>query len=498
MFKLVKHWQKRNLDILLSGLQLGCFIGAFALLIVSALMYRHYTDNALMQVWDFLASVKIAIPPIAVLGATYFYAFVTGEPLANAPKNIWRWLRDTALQDNSFMVSFLLLVTVICISAGVFLNTQTPPSYERLVSQLLGGENDDHEIISATLKQLKEKNQLLAKRIETVRNVFDERRKWNNENKQISATLPRIFIRSLEANIDDKNWLNHPLRLHAAAEAHSMLAQSLSIRPESAKSPLVAENRDQAIRLYRAVAQSTSPWATKLMRRSAEQNIGNAYYYASDYSAALREYELVSAASLSSGVEANRVAALIQLQRIPDAVVVGNKAISVARSKGTVLSELRDYISLVTNVGFAKLILKKPIDALENMQEAYDLLPDAMARQNLALALDASDKPDEAVSLLAEDIEAPIVTPDSELDIISKHGGGSCTYIIRATALLHLNGEPADVAANVAAYARQPQPKESLRVGLQQWRQLAMKTLVRDPRPCSGLQLLPSVMQQFN
>lgn len=232
---------------------------------------------------------------------------------------------------------------------------------------------------------------------------------------------------------------------------------------------------------------------TSLMRVSAEQNIGNTYYYAGNFQRALDTYAGLSEKAKSLGIDANRVAALVQLGRFDDAVKFGNQAMQESKGGTELLTEIREYVSLATNTGFTKLILNRNAEARDDLQEAYDILPDAMARQNLALAIDAAGDPDAALALLAEDTDAPIVTGDSEFDVVSKRGGGNCTYLIRAAALSRTNGDPAEVAANLAAYARQAQPKDRLASDIAAWRAVASHALSRDVRPCGNLKFLPNV-----
>ncbi|MCX4173394.1 MULTISPECIES: tetratricopeptide repeat protein [Paraburkholderia] len=489
----LERWRKGELDLVLASLQLSCFAAAFTLLIIFALIYRYSTDAALTPLWDFLSSLKIAIPPVIVLGLSYLYAFLTGDSVSDAPKNMWALLRDHTLQEKRTMIIFLILALLSSLAATWMLCTNSPPSYVKLVATLLGGENDDQQIIIDSIKNLKDKNPTFAEQLEIVRRVFDERRQWNHENKQVNSTLPRIFIRSLEANIDDDTWLNHPLRLHADAEAHSMLAQALSVEHDKAALDLAKQNRDAAIRLYSEVINNKSIWTTPLLRRSAEQNIGNVYLYAGDYDKAIYAYSKLSEKSRSIATDGNKVAALANAGRTAEAARFGDKAINESKGSPELLTELRSYVSLVTNTGFAKLILQDGLGARNLMQEAFDLLPDALARQNLALALNMANEPEAAVDLLAEDSDAPIVTSDSEFDVVAKRGGGNCTYLIRATALSHLKRDRAEIAANLAAYARQAQPKDLLVENYGDWQQLGLKTLKAEVRPCGGLILLQNV-----
>lgn len=498
MSETINRWRRGELDLILAGLQLGCFAGAVLLMVECALLYRYFTDAALEPMWSFLASLKIAAPPVIVLAVSYLYAFVTGDSVADAPKSMWALLRDHALQHKITMTLFVAIAILFSTTVMVIYATKSPPSYERIVAQLLGGENDDQQIVAESIKELREKNPEFSNELDIVRRVFEERRLWNHENKQVNATLPRIFIRSLEANISDKSWRDHPLRWHAAAEAHAMLAQALASQHGISASTTAEKNRDEAIDLYKKVIGSSSVLVTPLMRLSAEQNIGNTYYYAGNFKRALDTYTHLSEKAQSLGIDANRVAALVQLGRAPEAVEFGSRAMQESKGGLDFLTEIREYVSLATNTGFTKLILGETHGARSDLQEAFDLLPDSMARQNLALAIDAAGEPNVALTLLAEDTDAPIVTADSEFDVVAKRGGGNCTYLIRAAALSHNKSDPAEVAANLAAYSRQAQPKDKLASNHDIWQKVALKALRDDVRPCGNLLLLPTIQSALN
>jgi hypothetical protein len=62
---------------------------------------------------------------------------------------------------------------------------------------------------------------------------------------------------------------------------------------------------------------------------------------------------------------------------------------------------------------------------------------------------------------------------------------------------MRLKGDPSQIAANLAAYSRQAQPKDNLAGPLKQWKDLAAKNLSSDRRPCGNLILLSSVTSQL-
>lgn len=494
---IVDRYRAGRLDLALSALQLLAFAGVVGLLLASILVYRHFTDDSLRSTMDYLLSLKLALPPVIALVATYLYAFVTGEPVSNAPRSMWAHLRNHTLQNRAQLWLFIAGCAWLYAGTAALLVMHTPPAYRQLVAQLLGGANDDHQLIADSIARVKSSNVVLADRLAMVRKVFEERRLWNHENKAPTPALPRIFIRALDASEDDEDWARHPLRMFALAEAHSMLAQALSLRQGSSQAPLVMASRQAAIGHYQAVLDSRSNLATTLMKKSASQNIGNVHFYSANYAAAIQAYGALSRENLSAGTEGNKVAAYVAAGQAVQAVQVGQASLAQLQDARHIFTELRDYVGLLTNTGFAKLITGDSAGALGDMQSAHDLMPDAMARQNLALALTAANQPGAALALLAEDSEAPLVTPPSQLDVVTKHGGGNCSYLIRAIAHARAGDDAAIIAANVAAYARQAQPTDALVRLAGGWKALAATALKSDQRPCGNLILLPSVQQQL-
>lgn len=490
---LIERIKKKQLDWPLAILQILAFGSTVAFVIDGVLLYRHFTDDALTPALTYFRSLKLAFPPIIVLGVTYFYAFLTGESVSNAPKSMWRYTKNIALQSRRQLLLFLLLAFVVSLSTMSILRYHTPPAYDVLVTQLLGGANDDNQVIKDAISRLKSNAPTLSDRLTAMAKVFEERRLWNNENKTPSTFLPRVFIRQLETDSNDHTWKNHPLRHFALAEAHSMLAQALSsLRSDSAK-PMIVASRQEAIASYRFVMENGSNLSTDLMKRSAHQNIGNVYLYSSNCVEANKIYSQLSISQLNAGTEGNRVAALVNCGKIPEAIRVGTEATSRLQGKPEVLKLMRDYVSLLTNTGFAKMIVEKYTDAFEDMQAAHDLIPDQMAKQNLALAMIGLSRPRDAIAILEGDTDAPPVSPESQLQIVIRNGGGSCTYLIRAVALAAAADVEHSIFSNVLSYARRPLPTDEIIKGRDTWKSVAKDALQRDQRPCGNLAFLPLV-----
>lgn len=487
-----RRLKEGNLDYQLAGLQLTALISAIGMVTYVIFLYRHFTDDALIDLWDYLSSVKVAIPPLAALVITYLYAFVTGINVTEAPKAILAWIRDDALQNHRIMTGFVVVSIIFCTFSDSYLRRMPAPAYERLVAQLLGGENDDQHVIEEVIRNLKEKNRVFATRIDIANQIFAERRRWNHENKQPIEALPRAWIRALDVNLDEA-WKEHPLRWHASAEAHAMMTQAImTIGAVSSTTAVVNQERDAALMLYQRVLDSRDSRVTPLLRKSAAQNLANVYLYTKEFQKALDQYDKAIKENRSLATESNRVVALVQLGRFAEAISKGTDAQAWALDSGRVLTELRDYISLISNKGFVHLITGANANALKDMREAFELLPDIMARQNLGLAYIANKMPDEALEILAEDIDAPNVTATSESEVMVKHGGGSCTYLIRGIASIMKGQQDRDAASNLAAYLRRADTAEHL-ASLRHWRKLAWQGLQKDKRPCNSLQLIPVV-----
>ncbi len=492
---LIERYRRGQLDTGLALMQLTAFFGSIALVVVAVLIYRHFTDDALVPMLDYMFSVKLAFPPILVLGATYLYAFATGEPIAEAPKSMWSLLKNDLLQSRRFLLGFAAICVIASLGTAYLVTFDVPPAYRKLVSVLLGGANDDNQLIKDTIKKVRDSNPRLSDRLEAVVKVFDERRLWNSENKTPTTFLPRVFIRQLEGDPAEPDWENHPLRRMAYAEAHSMLAQALANLGSGASKNAIEQSRSRAVQEYEKVVSDRSSRTTELMRRSARQNIGNVYYYSGQFAKAIEVYAALTAQERNAGTEANRVAALVYTGQIREAIAVGSDAIASLQATQAVFKTLRDYVGLLTNTGFARLVDGQFAPALEDMQAAFDLIPDAIAKQNLALAQIATNLPRAALATLDLDMDAPAVTPESQLSVVTRNpsGSGSCSYLIRALALATNNDDLALVAANIHSYARRPLPSADIVKRAANWKAEATTALKSDKRPCGDLGRLPFV-----
>ncbi|WP_310452743.1 hypothetical protein [Sulfuritalea sp.] len=482
------HWFRREFDLRLTAWQLATLLAGAGALVCVLLLYRHQTDLALVEVWDFLGSVQIGVPPLAALLATYTWAFLSGNKLADAPRDLLRWLRNVALQERHTMLAILVASAMLASITTWRLARVAPPAYVALTAQLLGGENDDHEILAQRTKQIKERNPKFAARLELLRQVFAERRKWNNDEGRPNTTVPRLLIRAME-NDNDPAWAAHPLKWHGLGEAFSMFVQAAA-SSAGESNQLLDEMRAESLAHYQRVIDTDDPRATPLMRASAENNLGNVYFYAGQFEAAVDQYRRSFGREPSIEAQANRVAALVMLGRSGEAIQAGEEVIAWALASGRATDKINGYVGLLSNLGFARMIAGDGDKAATAMREAFDLQPDALARQNLALALVAAGRSDDALTVLEVDTAAPAVTAKSELEIVAKFGGGSCSYLIRALAQAKMR--TADEAANLAAYLRRPRAAAEL-TRADAWRAPAWAALLADKRACRHLQLLPFV-----
>ncbi|WP_156373393.1 hypothetical protein [Pseudorhodoferax sp. Leaf267] len=494
---LAKRYRSGELDVPLAVLQVLVLLAAAAMVLNVVLVYRHFTDDALTPTVDYLLSLKLAFPPILALAATYLYAFLTGESLTDAPKSMWRHIKNSTLQNKRQLTLCVLATTGASLATAVVLHLHTPPAYGRLVATLLGGSNDDHQIIKESIANLRKSSPVLADRLSVVAKVFDERRLWNSENKATSTFLPRVLIRQLQTASDDAAWQEHPLRRFALAEASSMLAQALTELQSDGAKKSIEVSRGTAIREYQAVLDDRTNRTTSLMRRSARQNIGNVHYYSGDCRRASEIYSKLADEQMNAGTQANRIAALVGCGEIAAAVDVGTSAVAKLQDKPEILNSMRDFVNLLTNTGFAKLIAGKYAEGFEDMQAAHDLIPDAMAKQNLALAQIGASRHKDALSTLDKDLEAPLVSIDNQLQVTTRNSTGSCSYIIRAVALAGAGEKPEAIYANVLAYAKQPKSSDLIVQQSGAWKAEGLSALKADRRPCGNLAYLPFVSGLF-
>jgi len=477
----------------LASLQVSCFV-AFTLLICAVVvLYRHLTDDYFVEFWSYFASIRIAIPPILILVVSYAIAFLTGAQVSETPRIVLRYLRNDFLQRAGTMGAFLV-VSAVFVAVVTFIALETtPPRYEVFVARLLGGESDEHKVTQDDIEKLRQANRTVADRYDIVARVFSERRKWNFESGGQTTTVPRFFVRSLEANLEDSDWESHPLRKHAVAEAYSMWGQAASGSEKQKK-----DYFKKSIELYEEVAQSEDPRATKLLRLSAKHNIGNVHLYAGAYEKAVAAYQAANRASRNLQSLGNIVAALLVLGRTDQAVTEGEEGRVWAEESGKALTEPAGYVAVVQNLAFAYWVRRDLNRALEYMRETHEVLPDPLSMQNLAVAYVLVDKTDTAIQLLSRAKIEP-VSPEDQAMRVKALQDNPCVYFVWGLALA--DGNPMEAAANFYVYLGEARNHMQLsRIGtteLGQVRSAVWAHMQKDSSPCGYLQLVPDVRKRL-
>ena len=498
--KLTRRWKDGDLNVGLATLQISCMVMAIVAGISSIMLYRHFSDDYYIDVWKYLGSVRIAVPPLAILVASYAFATVSGKPLTDAPKAFWSWLRNSFMQRSNWLLGFVFLTACLCAGIGLILKTTTPPKYERFVERLLGGASDEHQLAAEDVKRMREHNRDYADNMDLVVKVFVERQKWNYDNQNPSTTLPRVLIRALTPTADDRDWASHPLRKHAAAEANGMYAQAISNssgRMQTDKR-LLEDAKKTALDLYSEVASSNDPRATAMMKGSAGNNIGNLHYYVGASEEAIKQYRTSLAAFPTSGGYGNLIAALVSAGRIVEALKYGEQGKEWALSHRRALAEPIPFANLVSNLGFAYWMILQPDKALPEMESAFDLVADANSIQNLSLAQllagDASLAFETARKL--KDVQA---SPETQADLVGKVEPGRCTYFVRGLAALSLKTSEGTLEGmvNLRVFLGEAKSASDLRSdvskGLDDLKARTYKTLGALRSPCASLSMLPGV-----
>jgi tetratricopeptide (TPR) repeat protein len=415
-----------KIDLALASLQVSALLAAIIALVFSLLLYRHQSDDYFLDAWTYFGSVRVAVPPLAILATSFVFAALTGRSVSDAPKEFLAWLRNVFFQSRQWLAGFVSIVLVGSVAVLHLITGDPPPSYERMVERLLTGDSDDLALFLDEIKTIRGRDARFADHLEAVTRVFVARHRWNYQASIPTTSLPRVLEGSLAAR-DDWAWSTHPLRQFAAAEAASMYAQALA----SSSNPNIRNGRrDEALRLYGQVATSLDPRATRLLQVSALNNIGNVHFYLGEWMDAVDSYLLALDSAQSVGAYGNLVAALLALRRVDEAFAHGERGKEWAIANGKVLSEPVEFANLTANVGFAQWLRDRTDEALSEFQMTYDLSPDANATQNLALALVLARRPELAVET-ARKLQEPIATASSLPDVLKKVGTSHCTYLVR-------------------------------------------------------------------
>jgi tetratricopeptide (TPR) repeat protein len=475
-------------------LQLATLTAFAATIFISILVLHHETEDYFIPLPSYLASIKVAVPPIAIFLVTYVFAFITGTALADAPKAVLSFAKNTFFQSAAMMV-FALAISCTLIGYGSWLLAKTtPPSYEQMIKLLLGGSSDNMAIVREKIDVVRKSNPELASRLVKVTEVFLERYAVNAGQRTLSGERARTFVRALEADAEG-DWKEHPLRVHALAEAYSMFGQSVAqastlisaAAVQDATSPFM-----HAIELYSQVIASPSPLAPAALRVSALVNTGNAYYYMKDYAGALAAWR--AATSEKEGQPnlspwSNVVAALVMLDRPNDAIKEGERARAWAERSGRALIETYPFAGVLENMAFAKMQVGDNLGALADLATANAFREDDLTRQNFALALILTGRYDDAQKILRK-IAPPVDTRTPPDDKIAR-----CVYFIWA--LTMPKGPISSRAANFIAFLNERHSSEEISGmtadGLRQLVERVSEALPKADLPCGSIGKIKSI-----
>jgi tetratricopeptide (TPR) repeat protein len=267
----------------------------------------------------------------------------------------------------------------------------------------------------------------------------------------VSTARAKLLVRALEAHVSDE-WDAHPLRWHGLAEAYLLYGQGVSQagrglpHGDELNAPF-----ERAVSLYEKVVSAASPLAPPLLRSSAKNNLGNAYYYLGDNERALAAWRDANSQTLGRrnlGSWGNIVAALILLGRPKEAIEEGEKAREWAVTTGAALVDSYQYSGIVGNMAFAKMQVGDVAGSLDDFATTNALQDDDLTKQNLAIALAINNKYPEAQATLRQ--LAPPAQPEDESAIVSKGNVVNCVYLIWA--LASPNAGDAQRAANLLAF----------------------------------------------
>ena len=306
------------------------------------------------------------------------------------------------------MIAGVFATAILCIGIYGFVSSTPAPRYEMLVKTILSGEADDFADATRAVASVEKRNPELANRYSFVLKTFSERARVNLKAGQRNTTSARLLVRVLSTE-DHGSWADHPLRLHALAEAYSLLANALKQRePKSGKASVFGDLSsdtlfDNSIELYRKVADSNDPRAVPQLRASALKNLGNTLLYRNEYANALTAWRRANSESLglrSTSTWGNIVAGLVILGRYDEAVAEGEAARDWAESNGKALQETSQFVSIIVNMAFARLATRDLPGAVSDFRFADALQEDANTKLNLALAYILSGQTSEAKQVL--------------------------------------------------------------------------------------------------
>jgi tetratricopeptide (TPR) repeat protein len=489
-------WRKASQRLTLLGIvQLITLTLMLASLIAAVLWLHHQTADYFIPLPSYLQSIKVALPPAAIFVATYAIAFLGGIAIGDVPKTALSFARNRFFQSFGMMSAASAVMLALCAYSIYALVFTTAPAYEKFVRLLMNGSSDNLQLAKENIEAFRATNPDLATKFGKVVEVFAERSSVNAGVKQLSGERARTFVRALEVTGDD-DWDRHPLRRHALAEAYLLFGQSFEQagRIASALAPGDRNPFQVAIELYESVAAANEPLAPGILRSSALNNVGNAYYYLHDPQRALVAWRNAMRTgegrnNLSSW--GNIVAALILSGKPEEAIDEGERARAWAEKTGRAFVDTYQYAGILGNTGFARLQLSKFDDALKDFAAAHAFREDDLTRQNLALALIVSGRHTDAQKVLRQ-IAPPV---DGAFASGANPKIASCVYLIWALALK--DAPIADRAANLLSFLGERHSAEEMRafdaVRMAQLQRRASEALPRSADPCASISQIEAI-----
>ncbi len=415
--------------------QVATLLSLIILVFCVVIYIRHMTEDYFIPLDSYLLSLKIALPPAAIFATTYILAVVTGTPISEAPKTVLGFVRNQFFQSPTMMILTIFFVAVFGVYTAWTVAWRTPPAYESFVRLILNGGSDNLTLAKAQVVKIRKDNPKAAEVFSKIIEVFDERTAVNGGGKKLSGERARVFVRSLEAE-SSHSWGVHPLHRQALAESYLLLGQSITRAAEAVGAAPAESSYRRAIALYDGVATDSSSLAPQVLRLSARNNIGNAYYYLGDNMNALTAWRLAN--SSSSGQQnlnswGNIIAALVTLDRPKEAIEEGDKARTWAEKTGKALVETFPFAGILENTAFARLQVGDFDGALSDFATAYAFREDDLTRQNLAIALILNRRYEESQKILRQ--IAPPLSTGGDTPTKADRNIASCVYFIWGLAM---------------------------------------------------------------
>ncbi len=465
--------------------------------LVSILLFHHQTDDYFIDIWKYLSSIKLAFPPLLLLLSGYILAFLFGASISETPKLVLKYLRNKFFQNPVTMIIFILTSTIYNYLVIHHIKTTPPPKYNLFVSQILGGESDDFEVAKKYLKKIKTLNEVRAENFQLVLDVFHYRNKINTKNLHETLTKARIFVRALDANLDDEIWQHHPLRLHTLAEAYSMWAQAIfSDKKQQSNTKKVdaewKEISNKSLELYERVYSSESNLSTKLLKASALHNKGNVLLYTQQFKKSLEAMERALVFNPNTSTYSNLVAIYVLLGNIPKAIEKGLEGKEWALNNGKALRDISNYAGILGNMGFAQMIKGDFQNATENLNSQFNLLNDELSQLNLVVALAFQGNKTQAKILMAK-LKVPPLELNNQADRVRHPTVSRCAYLIWE--IISDDLPPSQSAAYLHTYLEQARTETQLNretlTGVLDLRKKAWNNLLKSQEPCSYFSLVP-------